>query len=307
VRVIVTGGSGFLGKYVIEELVSHGHLAFPVSRSTGFNLLTREGRLSALDIYRPDALVHAAASVGGIGANVTEPGRFFYENAVMGMELMELCRLSGVAKFVVCGTSCEYPAMAPQPLSEEYLWEGYPAEATAAYGLAKRALLEMGQAYRSQYGFNVIHLLPSNLYGPRDHFNLATGHVIPALIRRLAEAAPGSAVTLWGSGKPTRDFVYVADAAVGVRLALEKYDEPEPLNLGTGVEYSIASVAEMIAGILSFDGEIKWDRSMPEGVQRRAVSPHKAQAAIGFKTSVGLPQGLRRTIDWYLRDLAVRS
>jgi GDP-L-fucose synthase len=300
-RVMVTGGSGFFGSAVTSELRSRGNEydVYPVSRSTGYDLLTERGRLEAFRDSRPDAVIHLAAAVGGIGANVAEPGRFFYENVTMGAELMELARLAGVAKFVTIGTSCEYPDNAPIPLQEGTLWDGYPARATSAYALAKRALLEMGTAYREQYGFNSIHLLPTNLYGPGDSFDLKTGHVIPSLIHRLSDASNGSTVTCWGTGRATRDFLHVQDAARAVRLALEKYDQPEPLNLGSGVETSIKDVAWMIAHVVGFKGEIAWDKRKPEGTPRRAFDMTKAREWLRFEPAINLKQGIRETIYWY--------
>lgn len=299
-RVTVTGGSGFFGRYVVHELIRAGHLVNAPSHLYA-DLTTVQGRYALIQ-PETDAVVHLAAAVGGIGANAAEPGRFFYENASMGIELMELARKRGIQKFVTIGTSCEYPALAPQPLRESSIWDGYPEHATARYGLAKRMLLEMGQAYREQYGFNVIHLLPTNLYGPGDNFNLGTGHVIPALIKKFGDAEPGDIVTCWGTGQATRDFIYVADAARAVRIALESYDDPTPVNIGAGIETSIADVAKMIAGITGFRGEIVWDARMPEGVQRRILDTSRARYDLGFRSEVKLLQGLRMTIDWYERQ-----
>ena len=297
-RVIVTGGNGFLGRHLVAELRNRGHEVFaPSSREC--DLTTLAGRRDLLyDNIHSDVVVHAAAAVGGIGANMAAPGQFFYENLIMGAELMELTRLCGIPKFVIIGTACEYGLDAPQPLKEESLWDGHPAPATAPYGLAKRALLEMGQAYRKQYGFNAIHLLPTNLYGPGDNFNPGTSHVIPALICKFAEAEDRP-VALWGSGAASRDFLYVEDAARGIATALEKYDRPEPLNLGSGVETSIATVAGLIASILGSHSEIRWDHLQPEGTPRRVLDISRARE-LGIHPRVALPGGLRKTINWYM-------
>jgi GDP-L-fucose synthase len=304
-RVTVTGGTGFFGRHIVNELKEHGHKVFAPSHAD-CNLLDAEDRRRLL-CYPADAVIHCAAAVGGIGANVAEPGRFFYENAVMGMELMELARKRGIEKFITIGTSCEYPESAPQPLNETTLWDGYPTPATARYGVAKRMLLEMGQAYREQYGFNAIHLLPTNLYGPGDSFNLSTGHVIPSLVRKFVEAAdlkkPG--VTCWGTGKATRDFIYVTDAARAVRLALETYDSPEALNIGSGAEYSIESIAELVAGSAGFGGGIFWDASRPEGVSRRVMDTANTEKALGFKANVDLPSGIETTVSWYRSSISL--
>jgi GDP-L-fucose synthase len=303
-RVLVTGGSGFLGSWIVRELEKKGHEPYSVSRAEGgYNLLTERGRLEAFRDSRPEAVIHAAAAVGGIGANVAEPGRFFYENALMGMELMELARLAGVAKFVTIGTACEYPEGAPLPLREETLWDGYPAQATAPYALAKRALLEMGIAYRQQYGFSSIHLLPTNLYGPGDYFEPGTSHVVPALIRKIWEAKQRNlpSVEIWGTGLASRDFLHVRDAARGAVLALGRYDSPVPLNLATGIETSIRRVAELTAEIVGFEGSFLWDASKPEGVTGRRLDTWKA-ARIGFRHTTGFEAGLRETIEWYIYD-----
>jgi GDP-L-fucose synthase len=296
--VTVTGGNGFLGKHLVSELKAHGHDVFAPTRAQ-FDLTTHSGRHRLLVASTgTDAIIHAAAAVGGIGANIAEPGRFFYQNLIMGAELMELACLHNVPKFVTIGTTCEYGEKAPVPFREEHIWDGHPDPATAPYGLAKRALLEMGIAYRDQYGFNSIHLLPTNLYGPGDNFNLGTSHVIPALIRKFHEAQGGE-VTLWGRPSITRDFLYVGDAARAIRIALEAYDEPEPMNIGSGYETTILHVASLIDAILGLKSHILWDSKMPEGVQRRVLDTSRARD-MGFTATTSLPAGLKKTIAWYV-------
>ena len=250
---------------------------------------------------RPDVVIHLAARVGGIGANRENPGRFFYENAVMGILLMEHARRNGVAKFVQVGTVCAYPKFTPVPFKEDDLWNGYPEETNAPYGLAKKALLVQAQAYRAQYGFNAIYLLPANLYGPGDNFDLASSHVIPALIRKCLEAraARSSTVTVWGSGTPTREFLYVDDAARGILLATEKYDKPEPVNLGTSHEVSIRELVGTIARLTGFSGEIMWDSTYPDGQPRRKLDVDRARREFGFSADIDLEEGLRRTVEWF--------
>lgn len=298
-RVLVTGGAGFLGSEVVVQLRADGHLVF-VPRSDHYDLRTSHGIRRALSDGAPEVVVHLAAAVGGIGANAAEPGRFFYDNAIMGLQLMEQAREAGVAKFVTIGTACSYPRDAPIPLREETLWDGYPAEPTAAYGLAKRMLLAQGQAYRSQYGFNAIHVIPTNLYGPGDNFDAGTGHVIPGLIRRIGQArkAGENAVVCWGTGMATRDFLHVTDAARGIALALERYDEAMPVNLGTGVETEVAEVAEVIALIYSYGGAITWDDTRPDGTPRRCMDVTRARS-FGFEATTGLLDGLTETIESY--------
>jgi GDP-L-fucose synthase len=250
---------------------------------------------------RPDVVIHLAARVGGIGANRENPGRFFYENAVMGILLMEHARRNGVAKFVQVGTVCAYPKFTPVPFKEDDLWNGYPEETNAPYGVAKKALLVQAQAYRAQYGFNAIYLLPANLYGPGDNFDLASSHVIPALIRKCLEAraARSSTVTVWGSGTPTREFLYVDDAARGILLATEQYDKPEPVNLGTSHEVSIRELVGTIAHLTGFSGEIMWDSTYPDGQPRRKLDVDRARREFGFSANVDLEEGLRRTVEWF--------
>ena len=299
-RVLVTGGAGFLGRVVVEQLKATGYEAF-VPRGREYDLRTPLGVARVLADSTPDIVVHLAAAVGGIGANQTHPGRFLYENVVMGAELMEQSRLAGVHKFVSVGTACSYPEYAPLPLREDTLWDGYPAAVTAPYGLAKRLLLAQGQAYRAEYGFNVIHLIPTNLYGPRDNFDLETSHVVPGLIRKFSEATRDGSpeVHCWGTGLATREFLYVDDAARAIVWATERYDEPEPVNIGTGVEVTIFELVGMIAGLYGYRGDTVWDSARPDGAPRRLLDVSRAETAFGFRAEVSLDEGLRRTVEWY--------
>jgi GDP-L-fucose synthase len=300
---MVTGGSGFLGSAVVTRLRGAGATEVFVPRSSEFDLRTRDGIARALADDKPDLIVHLAAVVGGIGANRANPGRFFYENAIMGIELMEQARLAGVAKFVGVGTVCSYPKFTPVPFREDDLWNGYPEETNAPYGLAKKMLLVQGQAYRDQYGFNAIHLLPVNLYGPGDNFNPESSHVIPALIRKCLEARDrGDAyVEVWGTGAASREFLYVEDAARGIVLAAERYDGRDPVNLGVGSEITIRDLTELIARVTGFTGEIRWDPSKPDGQPRRALDTSRARERFGFVAGTGFEDGLRATIEWYER------
>jgi GDP-L-fucose synthase len=300
-RLLVTGGGGFLGRRVVEEFRSAGAEEVFVPRSGEYDLRTGDGIDRALEGARPDVVVHLAALVGGIGFNQSHPGRLFYDNAVMGIELMERARRSGVSKFVTVGTVCSYPKLTPIPFREEQLWEGYPEETNAPYGLAKKMLLAQSHAYRLEYGFNAIFLIPTNLYGPGDNFHPETSHVIPALIRRFLEAkeALTPRVTCWGTGSPTREFIYVEDAARAVRLATQEYDRPEPLNLGSGEEVSIRTLAQMIASIVEYEGEVVWDSSRPDGQPRRRLDTSRAERELGFRAEVPLAEGVRRTVTWY--------
>lgn len=300
-RVVVTGGAGFLGSRVVAGLEERGCRKIVVPRSRQYDLREKE---AVRRLYReagPDLVIHLAAVVGGIGANQVSPGSFFYDNLVMGVQLMEEARLSGVKKFVAIGTVCSYPKWTPVPFREEDLWNGYPEETNAPYGLAKKMLLVQSRAYREQYGFHSIFLLPVNLYGPRDHFDLHTSHVIPAVIRKCAEAvARGQTqIVLWGDGSPTREFLYVDDCAEGILLAAEKYDKSEPVNLGSGEEISIRELATIISEMAEFRGQIRWDTSKPNGQPRRRLDVSRARAEFGFKAEVKLREGLERTIRWY--------
>jgi GDP-L-fucose synthase len=303
-RVMVTGGAGFLGTAVVARLGAAGATDIFVPRSTDFDLTTAGGVAGALAAGRPDLVIHLAAVVGGIGANRENPGRFFYENAVMGIQLMEQARLAGIAKFVQIGTVCSYPKFTPVPFHEDDLWSGYPEETNAPYGLAKKMLLVQGQAYREQYGFNVIHLIPVNLYGPGDNFDPRSSHVIPALIKKCvdAQAEGRDAIEVWGSGAASREFLYVDDAAQGIVLAAERYDGADPVNLGVGHEITIRELVELITRLTGFTGEIHWDPTKPDGQPRRALDTSRARERFGFVGGTEFEEGLRRTIDWYLRS-----
>jgi len=300
-RVMVTGGSGFLGSAVVERLRRAGATEVFVPRSGEYDLRTRDGIARALADGKPSLIIHLAAVVGGIGANRENPGRFFYENAIMGIELMEQARLAGVDKFVGVGTVCEYPKHTPVPFHEDDLWNGYPEETNAPYGLAKKMLLVQGQAYRAQYGFNVLHLLPVNLYGPGDNFDPASSHVIPALIRKCLEARDrGDAfIEVWGTGSASREFLYVDDAANAIVLASEKYDGADPVNIGVGAEITIKDLVQLIARLSRFTGELRWDATKPDGQPRRALDISRARELFGFMSSTSFEDGLRRTIEWY--------
>jgi GDP-L-fucose synthase len=302
--IVVTGGAGFLGSYVVEALKRRGCMQVFVPRSRDYDLRQPAAIDRLFDDARPDAIIHLAAVVGGIGANRAEPGRFFYENAVLGIHLIEKARIAGIAKFVTIGTICAYPKFAPIPFREEDMWGGYPEETNAPYGLAKKMLLVQTQAYRDQYGFNGIYLLPVNLYGPRDNFDLDTSHVIPALIRKCVEARDRRAreVVLWGDGSPTREFLFVEDAAEGIVLATERYESGEPVNLGSGAEISIRELATIIAEETGFNGEVRWDTSKPNGQPRRCLDVSRARESFGFEARTSFRDGLRQTIRWYLDE-----
>jgi GDP-L-fucose synthase len=301
--VVVTGGTGFLGRHVCDELSQAGAKVQPVGRAR-YDLRHRAQIDRLLTDIRPDAVVHLAAVVGGIGANRMHPGQFLYENAIMGLELLEACRVAGVAKTVVAGTVCAYPKYTPVPFREEHLWDGYPEETNAPYGLAKKLLLAQAQAYRAEYGMNAVYLLPVNLYGPGDNFDLETSHVIPAMIRKLAEAhvAGIHKVELWGDGSPTREFLYVQDAARAFRLALERYDGPEPINVGSGQEISIKDLAGLIAEAIGYRGDVLWNPNKPNGQPRRCLETSRARELLGYESEVGLHQGIATTVAWFSTD-----
>ena len=300
-RVMVTGGAGFLGSAVVKKLQAAGATQVFVPRSAQYDLRTSDGISRSLADGRPDLIIHLAAVVGGIGANRANPGRFFYENAIMGIELMEQARLTGVTKFVGVGTVCSYPKFTPVPFHEDDLWGGYPEETNAPYGLAKKMLLVQGQAYRDQYGFDAIHLLPVNLYGPGDNFDEASSHVIPALIKKCLDARDrgDDFVEVWGTGSASREFLYVDDAANGIVLASELYDAPDPVNLGVGHEITIKDLVTLIARLSGFRGELRWDNSKPDGQPRRALDTSRARERFGFKAGTSFEEGLQRTIEWY--------
>ncbi len=299
--ICVTGGAGFLGSFVVEKLKQRQVGKIFIPHIENYDLVKREDILRMLEDAKPDLIIHLAALAGGIGANRARPADFFYTNLMMGVQLMHEAWAHQVEKFVAVGTICAYPKITPLPFKEEYLWEGYPEETNAPYGLAKKMLLVQAQAYRDQYGFNAIYPLPVNLYGPRDNFNLETSHVIPALIRKMLEAKEKQAenVVLWGDGSPTREFLYVEDAAEGLLLAAERYNGREPFNLGSGQEISIRDLAYTIARLTGYPGEIIWDTSKPNGQPRRALDTSRAEAFFGFKAQMPLEEGLRRTIAWY--------
>ncbi len=305
-RIVVTGGAGFLGSFLVEKLRARGCREVFVPRSKEYDLRDRDAIVRLLTDTKPHVILHLAAVVGGIGANRDNPGRFFYENAIMGIELMEYARRYGVEKFVATGTICAYPKFTPIPFQEDNLWNGYPEETNAPYGLAKKMMLVQAQAYRQQYGFNAIYLLPVNLYGPRDNFDLESSHVIPALIRKCLTArdTKQQEVTLWGDGTPSREFLYVEDAAEGLILAAERYDGDEPINLGTGQEIRIRDLAELIAEASGFTGEIVWDTSKPNGQPRRCLDTRRAEELLGFRATVDFKEGLKRAITWYENSLA---
>jgi GDP-L-fucose synthase len=295
-RTLVTGGGGFVGSHLVERLEAAGHDVF-VARRRDYDLTRWDDAQRLFEDTRPELVFHLAAEVGGIGANRANPGRYWYANLMMGAHVLELSRLGVVRKLVVAGTVCAYPKHTPVPFGEDDLWNGYPEETNAPYGVAKKSILVGAQAYREQYGLDTIYLLPANLYGPRDNFDLETSHVIPALIRKMLEAH--DEVVLWGDGSPTREFLYVDDCVDALLLAAERYDDPEPVNVGTGVETSIRDRAETIAELTGFGGELVWDTSMPNGQPRRRLDASRAEERFGFRAKTQLRDGLARTIAWY--------
>jgi GDP-L-fucose synthase len=300
-RIVITGGAGFVGSFVVEILQRKGYKNLFIPRRKDFEL-TLEGDVQRLyREFKPDVVMHLAAEVGGIGANRDNPGRFFFANLAMGMHLIEQARINKIKKFLQVGTICAYPKFTPVPFREEELWNGYPEETNAPYGVAKKALLVMCQAYRQQYGLNAIYLLPVNLYGPRDNFHLHSSHVIPALIRKCVEARlrGDRQITAWGTGAVSREFLYVEDCARGLVLALEKYDSPEPMNLGSGREITIKDLTELVARLSRFEGKILWDSTKPDGQPRRCLDVSRAKTAIDFTAQTSLEDGLRETIEWF--------
>jgi len=295
-RVLVTGGGGFLGSHLVERLESDGHDVFS-ARQIEYDLTSPEGAARLFGDAAPELVFHLAAEVGGIGANRANPGRYWYANLAMGLNVLEQARLHETPKLVISGTVCSYPKFAETPFREATLWDGYPEETNAPYGVAKKAVLVGAQAYREQYGLSTVFLLPTNLYGPHDNFDLQTSHVIPALIRKMVDAT--DQVVLWGDGSPTREFLYVEDCVEGFVLAAERYDGPEPVNLGASREISIRELAEIVAEVAGYEGEIVWDTSKPGGQPRRSVDGSRAQEQFGFEARTGLRDGIERTVAWY--------
>lgn len=303
-RVVVTGGAGFLGRRVVAELQAQGCRDIFVPEFPACDLREKEAIVRLLTEANPEVVIHLAAVVGGIGANLENPGKFFYDNLIMGIQLIEQSRLLGVKKFVAIGTICAYPKFTPVPFSEDSLWNGYPEETNAPYGLAKKMLLVQSQAYRQQYGFNSIYLLPVNLYGPGDNFSPGSSHVIPALIRKCldSKARKEKSITVWGTGQASREFLYVDDAARGIVLAAEKYDKPEPVNLGAGFEITIKDLLGIIVEETGFEGEVIWDIAKPDGQPRRSLDTSRAEREFGFKARMPFREGLHRTIEWYINQ-----
>ncbi len=303
-RVMVTGGAGFLGSRVVETLKEKGCKQVFVPRSSDYDLVQIEAVRRALKDAKPDVIIHLAARVGGIGANLAHPAEFFYDNLMMGVQLMQQAREAGVSKFVAIGTVCSYPKYTPVPFREEDLWGGYPEETNAPYGLAKKMLLVQSQTYRQQYGYNSIFLIPVNLYGPGDNFHPESSHVIPALIKKCVDAqeAGEDQIVVWGTGTPTREFFYVDDAAEGILLATEWYNESEPVNLGSGMEISIKDLVYLIARLTGFEGKVVWDDSKPDGQPRRCLETSKAEQLFGFKAETLFEEGLRKTVERYREE-----
>ena len=304
-RIVVTGGSGFLGGHVVDKLKWKGAHVF-VPRSKDYNLTEKHHTSQMLKDFEPEILIHLAATVGGIGANRANPGLYLYNNAIMGLHVLEEARKQDVDKVVMIGTICAYPKHTPVPFKEEDLWNGYPEETNAPYGLAKKLLLVQSQAYRQQYGLNAIYLLPVNLYGPRDNFHPDSSHVIPALIKKCVDAIDQGKdkITVWGTGSASREFLYVDDAAEGILLATEKYNNPEPVNLGSGMEITIKDLVQKIAFLTGFKGQIEWDATKPDGQPRRCLDVSRAKQEFGFAAKTDFDEGLRRTIEWYRKRMA---
>ncbi|MCL0090057.1 GDP-L-fucose synthase [Dehalococcoidia bacterium] len=300
-RIVVTGGAGFLGQHVVKKLEERGCKQIFVPRSKDYDLVEMEAVKRLYKDAKPDIVIHLAARVGGIGANLKNPGKFFYENLMMGIQMMEQGRVFGLEKFVAIGTICAYPKFTPVPFIEDDLWNGYPEETNAPYGLAKKMLLVQAQAYREQYGFDAIYLLPVNLYGPGDNFDPDYSHVIPALIKKCIDAIEEGSdeIVVWGTGKPTREFLYVEDAAEGIVLATERYDKADPVNLGSGLEISVEQLAKLIADVSGFNRRVIWDTSKPDGQPKRCLDVSKARKEFGFQATTSFEEGLSKTIKWY--------
>jgi GDP-L-fucose synthase len=300
-RVTVTGGKGFLGSYILEKLEKHGCNNVSVANLPEYNLTKLPEIKQMFKEQRPDIVIHLAAVVGGIGANRENPGKYFYENAIMGIQLMHEAYLNKLEKFVAIGTICAYPKFTPVPFKEEDLWNGYPEETNAPYGLAKKMMLVQSQAYREQYGFDSIFLLPVNLYGPRDNFNPKSSHVIPALIKKCVDAINdrNDEIVVWGTGKPSREFIYAEDAAEAILMATEKYDKRDPVNIGAGFEITIKDLVDLIVKLTGFKGKVVWDTSKPDGQPRRRLDTSKAEKEFGFKAKTNFNEGLKKTVEWY--------
>lgn len=303
-KILLTGGAGFLGSFVLERLEKCGCAAISAPRSSEYDLRDKDSIIKLFREFKPEIIIHLAAVVGGIGANMANPGSYFYDNAVMGIQLIEYARIFGVEKFVAAGTICAYPKFTPVPFKEDELWSGYPEETNAPYGLAKKMMLVQSQAYRQQYGFNSIFLLPVNLYGPRDNFNPKTSHVIPALIKKCVDAVNCGAdkIEVWGSGEASREFLFVSDAAEAIVTAAEKYDKSEPVNIGAGFEIKIKELVAIIAKLSGFEGGIAYDSSKPDGQPRRCLDTTRAFEEFGFRARTEFEDGLRATIEWYKKN-----
>ncbi len=308
-RILVTGGAGFLGSYVVSRLKEKNCKNIFIPSKEEYDLVNMKAVKKLYKDAKPDIVIHLAAKVGGIGANRENPGSFFYENLMMGVQLMEIGRLENIEKFVAVGTICSYPKNTPVPFREDDLWEGYPEDTNAPYGLAKKMLLVQSQAYRQQYGFNSIFLMPVNLYGPRDNFDPASSHVIPAIIKKCFDAVlhGEKEIIVWGTGKATREFLYVEDAAGGILLAADKYNKPEPVNLGAGFEISIRELVDLIVELTGFSGDVVWDSSKPDGQPRRCLDTTRAEKEFGFKAKTGFEEGLRKTVRWYRDEAGGRT
>lgn len=308
-RIVVTGGAGFLGRHVCEALARYEPENVFVPRSAEYDLRDLSSIRKLFDVARPHVIIHLAAVVGGIGANRENPGKYFYENAIMGIQLMEESRLHGIEKYIQAGTICAYPKFTPVPFKEDDLWNGYPEETNAPYGIAKKALIVQAQAYRQQYGMNAVSLLPVNLYGPWDNFDLNSSHVIPALIRKVLEAkeAKKAFIEAWGTGTASREFLFVRDAAEGIVIASDKYDKPDPVNLGSGYEISIRDLTYLICELCGFKGEVRWDPTKPDGQPRRCLDTTRARQEFGFIAGTSLRDGLVETIDWYRKQVMKQS
>lgn len=308
-RVTVTGGAGFLGSYIVKKLEERGCGNIFVPHIEAYDLVKLEDIKRMYDDANPDIVIHLAAKVGGIGANMEHPGEFFYDNLMMGAQLIEEGRLRGIEKFVALGTICCYPKFTPVPFKEKYLWDGYPEETNAPYGMAKKMLLVQSQAYRQQYGFNSIFLMPVNLYGPGDNFDPGSSHVIPALVKKCFDAIDEGKdeIVVWGTGKPTREFIYAEDAAEGILLAAEKYNKSEPVNIGAGFEISIKDLVKLIVKLTGFKGKITWDETKPDGQPRRKLDTAKAEKEFGFRAETDFKAGLKKTIEWYRNQRGIKQ